>query len=347
MDGRDLKCGLEEAVASELWAFELSGEHATLPRSEALALLKVHSSSFKEVCLLDQCLIVRAPSIDAAALEARLAMSHRVLRVLAISSCSHSDLSFAASSIDIPRQTYRVRARSVGRSALSGYDVEVAVGRELFRRGYRADLSAPCQEIRCIVSQGLVVLGVEVARPDRSGFEGRRPHLKPFFYPGVLMPRMARALVNLTCVRPGERLLDPFSGTAGILVEAGLIGTRCVGLDVQMKIVRGSLANIDGIECSLLAGDARRLPFRDASVQAVVTDPPYGRSAAIRAASRDELLARSFEEMARVLQPGRRAVVVADHPIDDLLASAGFLQREIHSERVHRSLTRRIYISEI
>ncbi|MDL5503936.1 MAG: RsmD family RNA methyltransferase, partial [Candidatus Methanoperedens sp.] len=116
---------------------------------------------------------------------------------------------------------------------------------------------------------------------DRSIFEARKPHFKPFFYPGVLMPRVARALVNISM--PQEILFDPFCGTGGILVEAGFIGIKVIGGDMQRKILLGAKMNLDHYNAnySLMYEDACRLALRDQSVDAVVTDPPYGRSAAI------------------------------------------------------------------
>ena len=326
------------------YAFELSGEHDTLPRSEALALLEVYSKGFKELCCLDQCLIVEAEDLDARTLGSRLAMTHRIIEVLAICDACPDSLADAAKNLVIPDKTYSVRARNVKNAPLQGDLVEREVGRALFKRGYKANLTKPELDLRAIITGNKVVLGIEVARAKRGEFEERRPHLKAFFYPGVLMPRMARALVNISQAKEGDLLLDPFSGTGGILVEACLIGIRCVGVDVQKKLVRGAKVNLDGLNCTLIAGDARRLPFRDCSVDNAVLDTPYGRSALIMADSKEELLDNGLAELHRILKPGRRTVVVADRLIEDQITAANFTVIEIHTDRVHRSLTRYIFV---
>jgi len=218
------------------------------------------------------------------------------------------------------------------------------VGRILFARGYRADLSHPELLLRAIITSGRIVLGIEVARTDRSSFEGRRPHLKPFFHPGVLMPRMARALVNLTQVRAGEVLLDPFAGTCGILIEACLIGVNGVGIEVQPRLVKGALCNLQDLDCGLVLGDAKRLPLKESSIDAAVLDTPYGRSAKIMAASKELLLKESLEELFRVIRPGRRMAIVADRSIEEIIEEVGFVLLQKHTDRVHRSLTRQIFI---
>jgi tRNA (guanine10-N2)-dimethyltransferase len=328
------------------YAFELSGEHETLPRSEALALVEIFSSSFREVAFLDQCLIVEAEDLDVQLLGQRLAMTHRIIEVLAICDANLEALAQFVSLLDLPRKRYLIRARRIKNAAPGADVVEHEVGRILFQRGYRADLKRPEMVLRAIISSGRIVLGREAARTERSSFEARRPHLKPFFHPGVLMPRMARSLVNLTQARAGEILLDPFAGTCGILIEACLIGIHGVGVEVQTRLVKGALCNLQSLECSLLLGDAKHLPMPNSSIDAAVLDTPYGRSAKILAKSKELLLQESLSELFRVIKPGKRMVIVADSSLDDLLTNADFDILQTHTDRVHGSLTRQIFLCQ-
>jgi len=157
-----------------------------------------------------------------------------------------------------------------------------------------------------------------------------------------MMPRMARALVNLAHVNRGDIVLDPFCGTGGILIEAGLLGARTVGSDFDPLMIEGSKKNCSGPD--LLLADATEMPLCDGVIDAVVTDFPYGQSVCIRKSdTMDALYGDALEEISRVLKPGRRAVVVTHRDIAPIAAEyMTVLQR--HEQRVHKSLTRRILV---
>ena len=328
------------------YAFELSGEHESLPRCEAIALVEIFSDRYREQSYLDQCLIVEAEGLDVRALGERLAMTHRIIEVMAICEADLEDLARSVALLSLPDESYRIRARRIKNASPRADAVEHEIGRVLLGKGIRADLKSPNIELRAVITSGKIILGVEVARIDRSSFEARRPHLKPFFHPGVLMPRMARSLVNLTQIRAGERLLDPFAGTCGILVEACLMGIECLGIEAQGRLVKGAICNLENMNCALVLGDAKRLALKDASIYGAVLDIPYGRSARILASSKEDLLKESLSELFRVIRPGRRMVIVADGPIDSQISNAGFRVIQSHLDRVHRSLIRHIFLCQ-
>jgi len=109
-------------------------------------------------------------------------------------------------------------------------------------------------------------------------------------------------------------------------------------------MIDGSRQNVhDGM---LMVADATSLPLRDASVDAVVTDFPYGQSVSIK---KEDTMERLYDdalaELRRVLKQGRRAVVVTHKDISEIAARhMDVVQR--HEQRVHKSLTRRILVLE-
>jgi tRNA (guanine10-N2)-dimethyltransferase len=341
-----------------LYAFELSGEHAKLPAAEVLACLEIEGLECRVHYLMDQCLVVDITGEEAELEKAlkgqvteRLAMTHHILKVIGISESKPEAIlelaeAFEPAGFIREGQNFVVRAKRIKHHVdFPGEPLEKKIGGCIYRKGFRAKLENPDIKFRLILSEK-AVLGTLLSSVDRSAYEARTPQNKPFFHPGVLMPRIARALVNLSRVRPGELFLDPFCGTAGILVEAGLLGARVIGIDAQKKLVQGAQMNLEafGTDYALMEGDACRIPLKAESVNSVVTDPPYGRSAAILAESLEVLYAGALSEIYRVLKPGGIAIVVSDKAAFEYGEEAGLRVLEIHAQRVHRSLTRTITI---
>ncbi len=334
-----------------LLAFELSGEHGTLPVSEALACLDSLKVDFRIFLKLDGCLVIEMQD-DAGKiadiLSKRLAMTHHIIEVLCVGGAEEEDILDNVRGVGIDFEgTYSIRVKRIREySRIDTEKMERRIGGIFYGRGARADLKAPSIQFRLLLTEDKSIFGIITGSVDRSEFESRKPHYKPFFYPGVLMPRVARALVNLA--EPEVCLLDPFCGTGGILVEAGLIGIKVTGGDVQRKLLLGAKMNLDhyNISYDLMYQDACRMSLLDNSIDAVVTDPPYGRSAAIRAESLENLLTGSLNEIYRVLKRGKRAVFVSERKIEHIAEEAGFMVVESHIQRVHKSLTRRITVLE-
>lgn len=334
-----------------LLAFELSGEHSTLPKSEAIACLESLKADFKIYLSLDMCLVIDLKSYDdrtIKVLSERLSMTHHIIEVLGVGGSGEEDiLKLVKGSLVEFEGTYSVRVKRMKEySTINTELMEKRLGEIFYGRGIRADLKHANMQFRVLLTEDKSIFGYIVASIDRSAYDERKPHYKPFFYPGVLMPRIARALVNIA--QPEDYIFDPFCGTGGILIEAGLLGVKVIGSDVQRKLLLGAKMNLDyyNVDYSLMYQDASRLALSDKSMDSVVTDPPYGRSAKIKAESIEILLRDSLKEIFRVLKKGKRAVFVSEREIENIAEEAGFNLVESHLQRVHKSLTRRISVLE-
>ncbi len=369
-----------------LIAFELSGEHETLPKAEALACLRAHNIRYEEKEHTDGILVIEAEegtlaaSTSMAEIAERLGMTHRVYAILGVSSryrCidEREMEALIKDAVDIvmePGDTFAVRVRMKSKSAIAqmqvqmqmqrGYqhkELEREVGALIKRMGYEVDLKKPKKTFVLLFTRHKCFLALLLHSIEKKRYEQRKPHLRPFFSPGVIMPKLARVLVNLSAVKAEDILLDPFCGTGGILIEAGMVGATPIGMDIQAKMVRGASQNLlfYHLKGHLITADATDIPLRVNSVDAVVTDLPYGRvsliSGDINAKSRASFIERLYEEaigeIYTVLKRGRKAVIVFNSPtLYSLFSNWEFKFNilERHEYRVHRSLIRYIAVLE-
>lgn len=124
------------------------------------------------------------------------------------------------------------------------------------------------------------------------------------------------ALASLAKIQPGWRVLDPMCGRGGVLIEAALLqpqAAACVGCDKHAEQLEGAATNAQAAmklagaqPLLLLRADATRLPLADGSVDAVLSDMPFGR----KHGRREGLYAAALQEWRRVLRPGGRAVLL-------------------------------------
>jgi tRNA (guanine10-N2)-dimethyltransferase len=315
--------------------FELSGENPTLPFAELACVGTI----------LEERLQVAVAECPLPQQAHRLAMSQVVLEYLG--ECEPHIPAFKNLLKELAITTTRTfagRAKKVHgncneHNPSSQREFERLIGDMI---SGPVSLNNPETEYRAILSEDKCYFGKVIFSINRSGYDARNPGKRDFFHPGVMMPRMARTLANIACVQKGDRVLDPFCGTGGILIEANLLGATAIGTDFDPVMIQGSQQN--STESSLMLADATGLPFQDHSIDSVVTDLPYGQSVCIKKAdTMDNLYSDSLDEISRVLKRGRRAVVVTHKDISGIARQYMTIHQQ-HEQRVHKSLTRRVLV---
>jgi tRNA (guanine10-N2)-dimethyltransferase len=164
-----------------------------------------------------------------------------------------------------------------------------------------------------------------------------------------MQAKLARVMVNLAQPKRGDLVLDPFCGTGGMLVEAGLIGCCVVGFDAKPHMLRGGLKNLKHYGINLegvVIADARYPPVT--KVDCIATDPPYGRSASTLGANTRCIVEDFLSAVGDKLPRGAKICMASPETITigDAGEGAGFKHLESHFVYVHRSLTREIVVFE-
>ena len=320
---------------------ELSMECQSLARAEALSAATALGGK-PEVVREEPGILIVDTAANPGLLGARLGLCHYVGEWLA-SSCK-GDIESAASRIEVPGPI-RVRSTKIGEQSVDLASTSRRVGAILGRdRG--VDLHRPATDVRVVHSENVHFSRV-IASVDRSSFERRKNRYMPFTYPASLHPKYARALVNLTRVPEGCRLLDPFCGTGAILVEASLIGLKAIGTDFSERMIEGSRKNLDHLKAraDLKVCDVGEVPSAVGHVEGIATDPPYGRSTSTDGEEIPDLFRRAFRAFSAILDSGAMVGIVV--PDVDLVRNQQEYQLlESHQLWVHRSLTRNFCVLE-
>ena len=339
--------------------FLLSGIYETLPRAELKAVLEVLDPSYRLIGEYSR--IVVAETLERVAKEVvyRTAYTKLVGEFLLKCETDEETILKSIKQIDLKEfvdpevEKIAVRGMRLDGVRLRKLELEASIGEHILNMvpRLRVDLERPDLTVVFVAQPELTVVGKLLEAKPKHFFDERIAGRRPFSLPSTMQPDFSRAMVNLARVRVGGRILDPFAGACGIVIEALLLGYETYGVELKDWIALGGLKNLKryarGKEF-MIVGDARKPMFRERLFNAIVTDPPYGRSTTIPDRSIKNLLTEFFEVAAELLVDHGRIVlaVPSELELSELIAGTGFKIRESHLARVHRSLTRMVVILE-
>ncbi|MGB9960452.1 MAG: DNA methyltransferase [Candidatus Bathyarchaeales archaeon] len=336
--------------------FLLSGEHETLPVSELKAIFEAEGYAYKVLEKLDQVLRVEASPESVNAVKNRAALTRLCGLELFTCEAEPSQAIKAIRAVNLdevlkPGESFAVRIKHVKNHAqqVDSMALERKLGEIILQMTERTkvNLRSPEKTFMGFLTDNKLVFGLKLAEISAKSFTERRAKKKPFFHPSAMPPKLARCMVNLAKPKAGELVFDPFCGTGSILIEAALVGCRVVGLDVQRRMVKGSLRNFAHFSVKpegLVMADARNPPIK--AVDCVVADPPYGRSATTLKRTTKQIIEEVLKAVYDMLERGRRICMAAPKTIDigSIGEDLGYKHLESHFVYVHRSLTREIAV---
>lgn len=159
---------------------------------------------------------------------------------------------------------------------------------------------------------------------------------------GMIPPKLARSMINLSGSKEGSIILDPFCGVGTILQEALLMGYEAIGTDIDKKAIQGAGKNIKWlIEKKILGSSKYKIETCDVrnlnkivpenSVDAIVSELDLGPAlgggdgekkilSIVRSLS--EFYSEALVKMSVVLKkPGRAVLVMPYFPKYNLFVS--------------------------
>lgn len=332
-----------------------SQEHPELPIAELKAVMECEDIDADIEIITEGLVILKNISEENLnayyeILTKRLGYTHEVHEIIAKTDADNLDEDISkiewCSYID---ETFAVRVKRF-QTEIDTVATERKVGSLILDNcnGIKVNLTKPKSLIRVVAFKNEIFVAIERIKLNKKHFEESKPHKRPFFYPGSMNPKLARCMVNLSRVKEGQLLLDPFCGTGGILIEAGLIGCKVVGSDIYWKMKNGTSINLDyyGIkDYRTFNLDVRELKMYE-KVASVVTDPPYGISTSTGDIEGDDIFKEFFYAIYDNMRDDAYLCMASPHYVDlePMVEEVGFEIVEQYGIKMHRSLTRIITV---
>ncbi len=168
-------------------------------------------------------------------------------------------------------------------------------------------------------------------------FLQRKAHVRPEFYPASLDPQLALAMVNLSC---GKKIVDPFCGTGGILIEGALTGRQMSGYDISTWMLEKCKKNIDyySLKIPLYVGDATTFVEK---CDAIVTELPFGKN------TKSQDMVKLYTTFLENAKKNTKKMVVSFPDFihyNKLLKQTGWTIEHDFAVYVHKSLTKHVVV---
>jgi len=333
------------------YLFELSKEHKTIPTAEIISCLNAENLIFNSYASNDDVLIIETESNinKLKKIAERLSFTYYIDNFLfscepEINLIRNETLK---NKINIPG-SIAVRCKNRSKNIDSQSIIKILA--DIYTKNRNVALTNPDLEIRGLITDKKLYVGIKLAKINRSKYEKRKVQFRPYFSPISLHPKIARVMVNLSSIRKNELILDPFCGTGGILIEAGLIGAKIIGSDIEKKMIDGCKKNLDFYKIKnykLFCSDIGDIGSDISKVNAVVTDMPYGKSTTTKGEEMQKLYDRAFKNISNLLKEDGKAVIGLSDNNLIRLGEKYFSLVEKHEFRAHRSLTRYFVVYQI
>jgi tRNA (guanine6-N2)-methyltransferase len=167
-------------------------------------------------------------------------------------------------------------------------------------------------EIWLTIDEKQAVCGVRLSDRTMRHRKYKMEHLR-----ASLRPTVAAAMVRLAGTKRNQVVLDPMCGAGTILAEQldaarrlGGANIQIWGGDLEASALRAAGANLRRLGRAYLARwDATRLPLASASVDRIVSNPPFGKQLSTPGLI-GPLYRRMIAEYDRVLRPAGHAVLL-------------------------------------
>jgi tRNA G10 N-methylase Trm11 len=144
---------------------------------------------------------------------------------------------------------------------------------------------------------------------------------------GMLPPKLAQIMINLSGAGLGRTILDPFCGSGTILTEAMLMGYKnIIGSDITSRAIKDTKTNIAWIEKNydlpakeykVFEADATEISKHIAphSVDAIITEPYLGPQRGsydinMTIKGLEQLYSKSLTEFKKILKPNGKIVMI-------------------------------------
>ena len=202
----------------------------------------------------------------------------------------------------------------------------------------KIDMKNPKTLFKCIKIGNKNFFVVELWK-NKDDVRDRENKELPEKMPTTLSPKIAKAIINLTGLRRGK-ILDPFCGAGGILIEAARKKFKVTGYDIDKRAIGKAKLNLLHLGIKNVILEKRDALTMDKKFSAVVTDLPFGKNSKVEMELKE--LYSAF--LKKALKYTKIIVIGMPAEIPKSIIPAQWKIINFFDIYIHKSMTKRIYL---
>ena len=150
--------------------------------------------------------------------------------------------------------------------------------------------------------------------------------------------KLCRAMINLSGLKEGDTVCDPFCGTGTTLLEAEAMGIHSIGIDFDGKMYEISKENLhaNGFNSKVIRDDFTFLKKIQDKFDGLVTDLPYGRASKL-----SDIPEKMLEKFISMIPNKKKVVIMCKKGTEQKINFKPSKRYDIYR---HKSLTRTILV---
>lgn len=246
--------------------FILSGQHPELARDEIISISRSYDKN--ATFLKDSRLVIVRSTVP----WKKIAKRATFVRTGGSIVSTIDDLLETKLHLAKPK-TFACRVINLSSKRVSAGQMESEAGAILMKGwGSQVSLSEPEVMVYLIITDDKKYLGYA-----EGVIVSKRPK-KVIKYPTELDWKLARCMVNLSQIKEGKTICDPFCGTGTILLEAESMGMHSIGIDFDKKMCEIAKKNLaeNKYHSKIINSTYHDIQKIRNKIDGIITDVPYG-----------------------------------------------------------------------
>ncbi len=319
-----------------MYVIEINKTNIGMSIAEALSMLKP-----KKYSIIDDYLIIEKNNINTKKLSFGLVKN---IYEIITSAKSIEELKINISKINFKKiinNTYKVDTLNCKEEKIDIINsIAQFIKKELNSKNVKRDVSLnnPGSFFVCIKTKSKYFFTQKIWT-NIDNIKTRELKELPQRLPTATDPKIAKAMVNLTG-KNKVKILDPFCGSGGILIEAALLGHKIKGFDIDKRALGSAKLNMLYLGIKNFSLELKDCLTMNLKANAIVTDLPYGKNSKI-----NQDLKKLYKEFLHYSSKFTKILIIGfPSEIDESFITNEWKIDNFFEIYIHKSMSKKIFV---